>query len=171
MLVNYTIIGSDNGLSPVWRQPIIWTNGGLLSIRPQETYFLEILFEIQKFSFKNMYMKMMSAKMAAILSWPQCVKALWDSTILWDVCHMKYTWPDYDGLWSFSQRHSVKKCLMSLDIMLSITQRDISMFHAIQWGFQCRKLSCSVKTSLPMKIYPIGFREVSPSDILWQNTQ
>ena len=41
--------GSDNGLSPVRRQPIIWTNDGLLSIRPQATHFNEILFEIQKF--------------------------------------------------------------------------------------------------------------------------
>ena len=26
------IIGSDNGLSPIWRQAIIWTNADLLSI-------------------------------------------------------------------------------------------------------------------------------------------
>ena len=32
--INYANIGSDNGLSPVRRQPIIWTNDGLLSIRP-----------------------------------------------------------------------------------------------------------------------------------------
>ena len=29
-LINYTIIGSDKGLSPVRRQPITWTNDGLL---------------------------------------------------------------------------------------------------------------------------------------------
>ena len=29
-----TIIGSDNGLSPVRRQAIIWTNAGILFIRP-----------------------------------------------------------------------------------------------------------------------------------------
>ena len=28
--VNCTIISPDNGLSPVWHQAIIWTNGGLL---------------------------------------------------------------------------------------------------------------------------------------------
>ena len=26
--VNYAIIDSDNGLSPVWHQAIIWTNAG-----------------------------------------------------------------------------------------------------------------------------------------------
>ena len=31
---NLTIIGSDNGLSPVRRQAIIWTNAAILSIRP-----------------------------------------------------------------------------------------------------------------------------------------
>ena len=28
--VNWVNIGSDNGLSPVWCQAIIWTNAGLL---------------------------------------------------------------------------------------------------------------------------------------------
>ena len=71
--VNYTIIGSDNGLSTVRQQPIIWTNYRLLSIKHEGTYFNETLFEIQKFTFKKMHMKMSSAKMAAILFRPQCV--------------------------------------------------------------------------------------------------
>ena len=32
--VNYATIGSDNGLSPVRRQTIIWNNAGILLIRP-----------------------------------------------------------------------------------------------------------------------------------------
>ena len=40
----------------------------MLLIRPQGTYFNEILFEMQKFSFKKMHLNMSSAKMAAILS-------------------------------------------------------------------------------------------------------
>ena len=28
------IISSDDGLLPVWHQAMIWTNAGLLSIRP-----------------------------------------------------------------------------------------------------------------------------------------
>ena len=60
--VQHTNIGSDNGLSPVRRQAIIWTNAAILSIRPQETYFIEILFKIQKFSFKRMHLDMSSAK-------------------------------------------------------------------------------------------------------------
>ena len=38
-----TTIGSDNGLSPVRRQGIIWTNAGILLIEPLETNFSEIL--------------------------------------------------------------------------------------------------------------------------------
>ena len=34
-----TIIGSDNGLLPVPRQAIIWTNAAILSVRPQRIYF------------------------------------------------------------------------------------------------------------------------------------
>ena len=41
-----TIVGSDNGLSPGRRQAIIWTNAGILLIRPLGTNFSEILIEI-----------------------------------------------------------------------------------------------------------------------------
>ena len=37
-----TIIGLDNGLSPGWRQAIIWTNAGILVIGPLGTNFSEI---------------------------------------------------------------------------------------------------------------------------------
>ena len=57
-----TIIGSYNGLSPDRRQAIIWSNAGLLLIRPLGTNFSEILIEILTFSFKKMHLKVSSAK-------------------------------------------------------------------------------------------------------------
>ena len=57
-----TIIDSNNGLSPVRRQAIIWTNAGILLIEPLGTNFSEILIGIQIFSFKKMRLKMSSAK-------------------------------------------------------------------------------------------------------------
>ena len=57
-----TIIGSDNGLSPSRRQAIIWTNAGILLIRPLGANFSEILIEILTFSFKKMQFKVSSAK-------------------------------------------------------------------------------------------------------------
>ena len=62
-----TIIGSDNGLSPRRHQAIIWTNAGILLIGPLGTNLSEISIKIYALSFKEM---------AAILSWPQCVKVL-----------------------------------------------------------------------------------------------
>ena len=59
---NLTIIGSDNGLSPDWRQAIIWTIARILLIGPLGTNFNEILISIQTFSFKKMHLKMSSAK-------------------------------------------------------------------------------------------------------------
>ena len=47
--VNFTIIGSDNGLSPDWCQAIIWTNAGILLIGPLGTNFSEILIEFKYF--------------------------------------------------------------------------------------------------------------------------
>ena len=57
-----TIIGSVNGLSPGQRQAIIWTNAGMLLIWTLGTNFSEILSEIHTFSFKEMYLKISSAK-------------------------------------------------------------------------------------------------------------
>ena len=59
---NLTIIDSDNGLSPGRRQPIIWTNAGLSLIGPLGPNVSEILAEIIIFSFKKMYLKVLSAK-------------------------------------------------------------------------------------------------------------
>ena len=60
--VNKLIIGSDNGFSPGRRQAIIWTNAGILLIRPLGTQCSEIWIEINIFSLKNMHFKMSSAK-------------------------------------------------------------------------------------------------------------
>ena len=68
---NFTIIGSDKG----WRQAIIWTNAGILLIGRLGTNFSEIVVEINIFSLTNLHLKV-SAKVAAILSRPQCVNAM-----------------------------------------------------------------------------------------------
>ena len=68
----FSIIGSDNGLSPSRRQSIIWTNAGILLTEPLGTNFSEILIKIHTFSFKKMHLKH-RLKKAAILSRPQCV--------------------------------------------------------------------------------------------------
>ena len=53
-------IGSDNGLSLVRCQAIIWTYAGLLLIGPLRTNLSEILIEIQTFSLKKIRLKMSS---------------------------------------------------------------------------------------------------------------
>ena len=69
---NLTTIGSDNGLSPDWRQAIIWTNAGILFIGPKGTILSEILIEILTFSFKKMHLKVLSAKWR-----PFCLSLCW----------------------------------------------------------------------------------------------
>ena len=87
-----TSIGSDNGLSPGRRQAIIWTNAGILLIRPLETNFSEFLVEILIFSFKKMRLKVSSVKRRPFclglneliqlnlspygITWPQWIKLL-----------------------------------------------------------------------------------------------
>ena len=48
-------------MAPVWHQVIIWTNVDLLSNRQVGTYSNELLFEMQKFSFTKMHLKMFPA--------------------------------------------------------------------------------------------------------------
>ena len=59
---NYVINGSDNGLSHVKHQAIIWTYDGLSLIRPLWIYFGEIWIKVQHFLYKNVDLIMSSAK-------------------------------------------------------------------------------------------------------------
>ena len=74
-VIKLIIIDSDNGLAPVRRQAIIWTNAGILSIGPFNWNKLQWKFNrnsyifIQENAFENVVWKM-----ASILSRPQCVK-------------------------------------------------------------------------------------------------
>ena len=64
-------IHSDNGR----RQAIIWASAGILLIGSLGTNFSEMVIEIYIFSFKKMHLKMLSVKVAAILSrgrWVKC---------------------------------------------------------------------------------------------------
>ena len=51
------IITSDHGLLPVRGQAIVWTNDGVLLIRPLETKFNEIQIETQQFANKEVNLK------------------------------------------------------------------------------------------------------------------
>ena len=62
------IIASYNGLSPVRRQAIIWTNAGIFLIGPLGTNFSEILIENYIFSFKKIHLRMLFA-----IWWPFCL--------------------------------------------------------------------------------------------------
>ena len=68
LVTNPTIIGSDHDLSPGRRQAIIWTNAGILLIRPVGTKFSEIFIEIYTFSFKKILLKVWYGK-----CWPFCL--------------------------------------------------------------------------------------------------
>ena len=77
-----TIIGSNNGLSPGRRQAIIWTNAGILLIRPIETNFSEILLKIHTFSLKKSYLKMSFGNCRHLVSASMCYWGNYPSTFL-----------------------------------------------------------------------------------------
>ena len=68
------ITGSNNGLSPDWRQAIIWINDRKLLIGPISTSFCGLLVEINIFSFKKTHLNIICL-MSAILSRPQYVNS------------------------------------------------------------------------------------------------
>ena len=65
-----------------WGQAITWTIAALMSIGPLRTNFCEILIKMQNFSFMEMHLKMLSAKVAAILSRGTWVKFIIELTTL-----------------------------------------------------------------------------------------
>ena len=65
--------GSDNGLSPIRRQAIIYTNAILLSIGPLGTKFSQNVFEIQTFFIQENASENVVCEMADILFRPHCV--------------------------------------------------------------------------------------------------
>ena len=92
-----TIIGSDTGLSPGRRQAIIWTNAGILLIRPLGTNFSQILSEIHAFSFKNIHLNISSGKWQPFCLGPQCVNGCWKDMVSYSLftafCHhWLYCW-------------------------------------------------------------------------------
>ena len=86
-----TIIGSNNGLSPGWRQAIFWTNAGILLIGPIRANFSEILIGIDTFSSKKMHLKTSSAKcrliclglnvLNAYIRFVRCYALLWSAQV------------------------------------------------------------------------------------------
>ena len=70
-VIELTIIGSDDGLSPGWSQAMIWTNGGILRIETLETD-LNLNRNSYIFIQENAF-EIVVWKMAAILSRPQFV--------------------------------------------------------------------------------------------------
>ena len=87
---NSAIIGSDNGLSPVWLQAIIWANALILLIQPLPTNFSEKRW----FKFKHIHSGKciwMRPLEMAILSRPQCVDMVYE--------HLQPVWQCrfYDG--------------------------------------------------------------------------
>ena len=60
--INQVSIGSNNSLSLIRRQAIIWSNAGLLSIGPLWIKLSEILIKIQNFSLTKMHLKILFTK-------------------------------------------------------------------------------------------------------------
>ena len=88
-----SLVQTDNGLSPSRRQAIIWTTAGLLSIGPLWTIVSEIFIKTQNFSSnQNHYIFIQENaletvwKIAAILSWPQCVEWVAVNWIWYQFC-------------------------------------------------------------------------------------
>ena len=113
---NLTIIASDNGLSPVRRQAIIWNNARMLLIGPLGTKFSEIQIGIQTFSFKKMHLKMAKRRPFCIgLSeltcddyWERCHSQSWE---FWHMISLLgiLQWVAYDKQLSYTIKLIVNK--------------------------------------------------------------
>ena len=86
-----TIIGLDNGLSPGWRQAIIWTNVGILSIGTLGTNFNDNYWNSNIFIQENA-LENIVCNMASILSRLQCVNSLLPDGVLLPSHYLNQCW-------------------------------------------------------------------------------
>ena len=100
----FSILGSDNDLSPGWRQAIICTNAGLLLIGPLWTDFNGILTKIHTFSFKKMHLKRSSGK------WRPFCLSLNVLTLLTPICSWLFKCLFHMCSWSIQIQHCVCRC-------------------------------------------------------------
>ena len=104
-----TIIGSCNGLSPGWRQAIIWTNAGTLVIGQWGNSFSEIRIEIHTFPFENAV-----RKTTVILSGSQCVKHWWLMAYIC-VSEQGLLWFSYWTVTYSAPSHYLKWCWLAVN--------------------------------------------------------
>ena len=114
--LHWVSIGSGNGLPPVRRQAIAWSNADSLSIGPIGSNFIENWIEILTFSYKKIRLKMSSAKWR-----PFCPGGDALNTYL-------MTWPVYD------KKDFVYTTTMSLTYVLMQQQ---FMWHRNQKSDEC----------------------------------
>ena len=121
------IIGSDNGLSPGWRQAIIWTNAGIVLIGTLGTSFIDILSGIHTFSFKKMYLEMSSAKWR-----PFCLglNVLEMPHGIVDLCHHWFRW--YLGAFLLPS-HYLNQCWLI-----------VKWTNILQWNFFYKKIHLQI---------------------------
>ena len=103
------IIGSGNVLSPDLCQAIIWTKDWKLLIWLLGTNCNEILIANYTISFKEMYLNVPCAQMAAILSPSQCIKPPRHQTNLLPVCVK--CWP---SIWAFNHNEMLVQLLTNV---------------------------------------------------------
>ena len=152
------ILGSDNGLSPGWRQAIIWSNAGILSIGTLGTNFSEILIEILTFSFKNMRLKVSSGKWR-----PSClglnVLNLYAGMACYDM-YVIYVWHFVWYSFDFSWHHGI--CIQHTGARLTkaydVTIQRYRNLHAKIEDSKMHILRCmGSKFCVKFQRYPLKF--------------
>ena len=160
-------IVSDNGLSPVWRQAIMWTNAGILLIGPLGINFSDILIEIHIFSFEKIHLKMSYAKAN---QWHYMVvmvtQIAGEKTVCSPVCSpmssflyvckgsdVKTLQWRHNGCNSFSD-HQPHDCL--LNHLFRRRSKKISKLHALAfvWGIHQGLVNSPHKWPVTRKMFP-----------------
>ena len=156
-----TIIGSDNGLSPAWRQAIIRTNAGLLSIGPLLTYFSENLIKIQQLSLKKMHVKMLSAKwrssclgLNVLTQYPRVTWHVSDLVFLGSADGPESAWHQALAWWC--QDTTLTMCQFTLEIEIQL----LSPYLSVWWQQTIALNQCwltfsnnHIITNTPWKIF------------------
>ena len=175
--MNWVSIGSDNGLSPIRRQAITWTNAGKVLTEPLGTNVSEILTKLHTFSFKKMHLKTSSAKrrpfcpglnmlITYVNPLENAIAIIEKFTGLHSSCSYRVAWSNmYQNVKANQRTKSVYKCL-DKSYRILIYEWHIVQFQSLLSGllYFLVKMNCKYYT----KGHHVSFNDTSSSyENLW----
>ena len=128
--LEWVIISSGNGLSPVWYQAITWINGDLLSIRPMRTNSVKLWSKFKYFHWRKRIRKMLSTKFGHLVLGFNVLRVYTDYSNDYSSKHYSTTIINTSQFWS-DQCNETYQALRPVLLRLVVASASVYCSHII----------------------------------------